>query len=149
MSLYTLAKDLINEHGSAAIRLERVELLRDGIKTLQDSHDRLEKSNAKLLEQVTELVKEARTEREKREQVERELDDLRRQQSQFVRHRGVLFLVEGGEVEGTVYCPKCEAPMDSVDGFFPYECHCKYRAAFVRGELKGVIEEVRAKLVKG
>ncbi len=65
--------------------------------------------------------------------------------SGYISHRGLYFKKKkDGKIEDTVYCPKCNTPMFSMEDFFPYICSiCGLVSGFTRGELKEIISEIK------
>jgi len=65
--------------------------------------------------------------------------------SDFILHRGLHFRKKkDGKIEDTVYCPKCNSPMFSMEDFFPYICSiCGLVSGFNRSELRKIISEIK------
>ena len=127
MGLLSGIERLINEHGSATILKERLELLRDQAKALESTVADLQRRNAALEARVAELQSEVVP-------------------KQFIEHRGVLFKRGGsGVVEETVYCPSCRTAMNALDDELPFRCsRCKFLAPFTGQELPKVLSEINA-----
>jgi tRNA(Ile2) C34 agmatinyltransferase TiaS len=127
MGLLANLERLVNEHGSAVILKERLELLRDQAKALEKRVADLERDNRNL---------------------QQRLDQLQRQVTpkNFVEHRGVLLKrTSSGALEETVYCPTCRTAMNALDDELPFRCsRCKFLAPFRGQDLAKVLSEVHA-----
>src|SRR5262245_30180236 len=104
----TLLEKAINEHGSATILKERLELAADKFKQLEEENKKLKETNQRLEEEL----KQVRAELEQKSASE-----------EFVKARGVLFhRLPNGQIERDAYCPACKLPMSSLAGKLPYTC---------------------------
>ncbi|MBP4049001.1 hypothetical protein J9978_05745 [Chromobacterium violaceum] len=114
---------------SADVLRERLALLNDQIKRMEEIASQTEKEKSDLAQRVVQL--------------EQELAGLRVAQ-QFVEHRGALFKVKatGGYVEA-VYCPKCKTATGSIDGDMPFYCGaCRWSSSFNSGALRNIMREL-------
>jgi|SRR3972149_11496124 len=102
MGPFEAIEKLINEHGSATILREHVNLLREREQGLERRVTQLEEENATLKRRITELEEDAAH---------------ALVAGDFVERRGALFKrkLEGGYHEA-VYCPRCQGPMMSLQG---------------------------------
>jgi hypothetical protein len=124
-----LFADIINEHGSASIRGERILLLKEQVEALMEKVKELEAKNAELEKERSTLTAQLET---------------KRSQEEFVECRGALFKrkPEGG-YHLAVYCPACRHSVDSIAPMMPYVCERdKWWSSFKGSE----IDLVRAEL---
>jgi hypothetical protein len=88
---------LVIEHGSAVIQEKHIALLKDKIGGLEKEQIRLEKANAKLVEDLAEANRK----------LERHTTP-----SEYVDWKGVLIKRQaGGGYSETPYCPTCKLPL--------------------------------------
>lgn len=129
MGLGELIQTLINEHGSSAILRERLLLLQDRVKALEDE---MLAAKAKI-RQLT----------EKNVQLEQDLAAVRTP-DEFVEHRGALFKRKGsGGYHQAVFCPDCRGAMFAVDPEMPFYCQkCHRGAPFTGNDLPAILREL-------
>lgn len=125
----TLLEKAINEHGSAVILKERLELVREQLDAIKNEKDALQKENTKLKKEVERLNKELES---------KTIPD------DFIEHRGVLFRRNrDGKIDPIVYCRACKLPMQSFQKMMPYSCHCnRFKADFTGREISTIIHEI-------
>jgi hypothetical protein len=129
MGLLDLIERAINEHGSAAIMRERLDLIRDQAQALEKKMADLQDENTRLKKRIAELEADlaAKTKR-----------------NEFVEHRGALFKRKPtGAYHNAVFCPDCEGPMMSLEGELPFHCGpCKRSVSFSGRELPEIMGEL-------
>ncbi|MEL4387991.1 hypothetical protein [Shewanella xiamenensis] len=127
MSLNPLAllEKAINEHGSAVILKERLELVKEALAKAEKEKSLLEIALGKANEEIAELKKQIPS-------------------SKFVEYRGAKFKRKpSGGYENSIYCPSCEVGMGSLDGDMPFVCgKCHSLTSFNSKELNLVLNEV-------
>ncbi|GFO62121.1 hypothetical protein M1B72_00745 [Geomonas paludis] len=109
MNPFKIIEDLINEHGSATIRGERLLLLKDELTIV-------EKERADLYKKCSDLEKEVI-----------ELRDKLAKASippEFTEYQGALFKRDAaGSYSPIAYCPECKRPLFNTEPkIFPYSC---------------------------
>lgn len=129
MGLLDLIERAINEHGSAAIMRERLELIREQGQALEKKLAVSEEENTALRRRVAELEGQlaAKTERE-----------------DFVECRGALFKRRSdGGYHLAVYCPRCHGPMSSLMDETPFYCgSCRVSVNFIGSQLRSVMADL-------
>src|SRR5438552_15570882 len=101
MRLIDLINQLINEHGSATIMGERLNLARDQAQALEKQLAALVVENAALKQRVAQLEQQVAAQTALEE---------------FVECRGALFKRKpGGGYHLAVYCPHCNKPVASIE----------------------------------
>lgn len=123
-----LVDDLIVEHGSSKILKQHLELLREKLRLREEETDKLKQENTTLTAEVRRLtasLQAASTE-------------------EFIKHKGVLFQRRpSGQIDDTVYCPKCKGPMFSLQRATPFTCSsCNVVAGFTGRQLQHVINQI-------
>lgn len=111
-----LIEDLINEHGSATIRGERLILLKEEL-------TKVEKERADLYKKCSDLEKEVAELRDKLTKVSTP--------PEFVEYHGALFKRDAtGSYSPIAHCPECKRPLFNTEPkIFPYTCStrgCNY-----------------------
>jgi tRNA(Ile2) C34 agmatinyltransferase TiaS len=128
MNPLKLITDLINEHGSASILRDRLELVKDEFKLLFDK-------NAALNEELANL----------KQSYANALSDLEayRVAEKYTEKRGSLFRVKpDGLYSEIVYCPKCRSPMSpALNGKFRCKT-CGINSNFGVHELPAILNEL-------
>jgi hypothetical protein len=128
MGLLELIERAINEHGSAAIMRERLDLIREQAQVLQKQILYLQEENSTLIKRVAELERQAATKKALEE---------------FVECRGALFKRKpDGTYHQAVFCPICRAPMCSLQQMMPYLCRCGITVDFTGCDLRAVMAEL-------
>ena len=122
----SLLEDAINEHGSATILTQRLELVKETL--------------AKIVQEKADLEKQLA-------ETKNEIQRLKAQipQKVFVDFKGARFKRKpSGGYENTVYCPKCDCGMTSMhDGRSPFICtRCNASTSFQKNQLSKVLEEL-------
>lgn len=129
MGLLDLIEKAINEHGSAAIMKERLELIREQVQAREKQIANLEDENTALRRRVAQLEGQlvAKTALE-----------------EFVECRGALFKRKaGGGFHQAVFCPRCRGPMMSLMDETPFHCGpCKVSVSFAGHQLREVMREL-------
>lgn len=129
MGLIDLIEKTINEHGSAAIKEERLKLVREEAQALEKRVAALEKENGALRRRIAQLEAQvaAQTVRE-----------------EFVECQGALFKRKpGGGYHLAVYCPRCKGPMVSLMDDAPFCCGpCQLAVNFTGRHLRHVMGEL-------
>jgi regulator of replication initiation timing len=122
---------LINEHGSATILKERIGLVNDKLAMLKEHIEKLEKENARLVKEGTDL-KQQLTRQQKSEE--------------FVESGGAAFKrLSGGGYSKTPYCPYCHRTMSCLELSMPYACSyksCEHVADFNGAMLEDIMREL-------
>lgn len=103
-----------------------------------------------LHDQYEAIVKELVKSQEENARLKEEAGDLCRQIEEnsvpknFIEHRGVLFQRRpNGQVEDTVYCPRCKTPMANFMAAMPFTCgSCPARSGFNGGRLHEILREM-------
>ena len=129
MELLNSIEKLINEHGSAAILRERLDLLRDQIEMLEKKAGQLEAENAALKNENLNL--------------KNQVSALTKPQD-FVEHKGALFKrKKAGGYESSAYCRKCKQPMVSFMDIHSFNCKpCDVTVNFSGEDLPQILMEL-------
>jgi hypothetical protein len=122
----SLLEDAINEHGSAVILAQRLELVKEML--------------AKIVQEKADLEKQL-------SDAKTEIQWLKTQipQHEFVAFMGARFKRKpSGGYENAVYCQKCDCGMASMhDGRSPFICtRCNASTSFHKNQLSKVLEEL-------
>ena len=122
---------LINEHGSSTILKEHLALLNTKLALLKEHIEKLEKENASVIKENTDL-KQQLTRQDER--------------ANFVEARGALFKrIPGGGYIETPHCPYCHRAMTCLRRALPFECSnksCNHVANFKGIELWSVLAKL-------
>lgn len=122
--------DLLADTPTNAVLRERIADIRAESQRLVDRVEELERKYADAMEQLAEARRQLAAQASAKEQ--------------FVKHSGVLWEREatGGYARYPV-CPRCELPMNSLEGVLPFRCsQCKFLALFTGRELDRVMKEL-------
>ena len=121
-----LLEKAINEHGSATILRQRLELVKEMLA-------KVEKEKADCVKKLSDAHKEI-------EELTRKLPS-----PNFVEYRGSKFKRKpSGGYEHTVYCPSCNIAMtDAFEGKLPFACpQCPCRTPYNAHDLDSVLAEL-------
>lgn len=129
MGLLDLIEKVINEHSSAGVMRERLDLIREQVESLEKKMATLQQENAALKQRVVELQRDAASHSAG--------DD-------FIKHRGAFFKRKlGGGYCSSVFCRSCHEPMFSLEGEAPFHCaSCNVMVDFTRRDLPSVMREL-------
>ena len=127
MGILDKFNQLIVEHGSAVVRGDHIELLREQLRLVDKRVAELELENSDLKAKLAGAERKTMTE-------------------EFVEYRGALFKRNAtGGYHLTVYCPNCRRVAGTIDEHFPYSCAgCRWAVEFTPHDLPDIIKKLPA-----
>ena len=138
MGLGKMLEKLINEHGSAVILKERLELMKDQAIAVENENTNLKAKNATLTRRVTQLASENAMLHSRLARSQKAED--------FVEYEGAAFKRRAdGTFHQTIYCPIHHLPASAMDGVCPYMCpqkDCGWTSPITPNTLKSVIAKI-------
>jgi|GEM_PF-3478700 len=139
MNPFSGIEKLINEHGSAVILKERLDLAKD-------KYDMLEKEKNALAIEVEKLHKMIEAQEEKIQYLEKSLSKIEQENENFIDVHGVKIKRLGENIfdERVAYCFHCGTPLSAPSKMAILTCSkCGYKSSIQKRHLSCVISEAK------